>query len=118
MTPRVVLLELPIPPSANRWWRKWQNRMVKSTEARAYQDLVARRLEDVGVPFRQPTHVSVRVVWYRARRSGDLDKRLGVLLDALQGTVFESDAQVTHLEARRVDGDRPRIEVVIQEVAA
>ena len=117
MTPRVVALELPIPPSANRWWRKWRNRMVKSTEALEYQAMVQLRLVQVGVPFRQPTHVSLRLAWYRARRSGDLDKRLGVLLDALQGVVYESDAQITHLEAWRVDGDRPRIELIVQEAS-
>ena len=30
-----MILRLPEPPSANRWWRKFRNRMVLSPEARA-----------------------------------------------------------------------------------
>lgn len=102
---------LPEPPSANRWWRKFRNRMVLSPEARAYKSLVCaahKRTELRG-------DVAVSVTWYRGRKSGDLDKRLGVVLDALQGVAYATDAQITHLTARRIDDPRnARVVVTVQ----
>lgn len=102
-----VTLTLPEPPSANRWWRHVGSRVLLSREAREYKAHVAllctaKRLR----PITAPTPVRVDVTWFRGRRSGDLDKRLGVLLDALQGTAYESDAQIAALSAERID--RPR----------
>lgn len=97
-----ITFTLPEPPSANRWWRKFRNRMVLSPEAREYKSLVClayRRAE-----LRGP--IAVEVVWYRGIRSGDLDKRLGVVLDALQGVAYVNDSQITHLTARRIDDPR------------
>lgn len=93
---------LPVPPSSNRWWRKWKNRMVLSDEARDYKAMVAkayRRAEIRG-------DIAVSLTWYRERRSGDLDKRLGVVLDSLQGIAYATDAQITHLTAKRIDDPR------------
>jgi hypothetical protein len=102
---------LPEPPSANRWWRKFRNRMVLSPEARVYKSDVCkahRRAEIRG-------DIAVNVTWYRGRKSGDLDKRLGVVLDALQGVAYATDAQITSLTARRIDDARnARVVVTVQ----
>jgi Holliday junction resolvase RusA-like endonuclease len=65
--------------------------------------------------IRPPAKVKVSVVWYRERKAGDLDKRIGILLDALQSTAYENDAQVIEIHARREDGDpeHPRIELEV-----
>ena len=113
-------LTLPEPPSANRWWRKWQGRMVLSGEARKYKLLVWGYAMEGRVKGRQlvwdcPLHVSLD--WYRGRKSGDLDKRIGVVLDALQGIAYENDSQIVELTARRFDDkDNPRLEVVVTPV--
>jgi Holliday junction resolvase RusA-like endonuclease len=103
---------LPVPPSANRWWRKWKNRMVLSDEAREYKSLVRmayRRAELQGA-------VTVSIAWYRERRSGDLDKRLGVCLDALQGVAYATDAQITRIIASRFeDPKNPRLIVTVSQ---
>ena len=105
---------LPVPPSSNRWWRKWKNRMVLSDEAREYKSLVAmayRRAEIEG-------DIAISIDWYRARRSGDLDKRVGILCDALQGIAFATDAQITQLSARRFDDPKqPRVIVTVRPAA-
>lgn len=116
-----VRLTLPEPPSANRWWRNVNGRMVTSREAREYKDLVARKRWGLGVTFRKPDTVSVTVVWRRSRKAGDLDKRLGVLLDALQGFVYESDSQVVAIHAARYDAatkDAACVEVTIEPIEA
>lgn len=103
---------LPEPISANRWWRKWRGRMVLSEEARAYKSLVRmayRRAEIVG-------DIAVNLVWYRGRKSGDLDKRIPIVLDALQGVAYSNDSQITSLTARRIDDPRhPRVVVTVSE---
>lgn len=110
-----LTLELPEPPSANRWWRNVNGRMVTSREARAYKQMVGNRLLVLRAkPITSPTPCMVDLTWYRGRKSGDLDKRLGVLLDALQGSAYDSDAQITRIVARREDDPgNPRIIVTV-----
>lgn len=118
--PRRYTLTLPVPPSSNKWWRRAGTHMHKSNEARAYQKMVAGRMLLARVtPIRRPNEVKVEIVWYRERRSGDVDKRQGVVLDALQGTAYENDGQIRTLWATRVDGDDdPRMEITITEIPA
>lgn len=85
--------------------------MHLSNEARAYKASIA-QLRGIAV------HVgSVRITldWYRSRRAGDLDKRIGVCLDALQGVLFDNDSQIVELRATRHDDPtNPRIEVCVE----
>ena len=106
-----IRLTLPEPPSANRWWRRAGTRTHLSNEARAYKARVA---EDHKCVATLDGPVMVSLAWYRSRRSGDLDKRLGVLLDALQGVGYASDSQIVALHAtRHEDKGHPRVEVTI-----
>jgi hypothetical protein len=45
-----------------------------------------------------------------------LDKRLGVLLDSLQGVAYENDSQIVELHATRSDADpkHPRVVVTLR----
>lgn len=104
-------IALPEPPSANRWWRRAGNRIHLSNEARKYKENIA-QLGGRGV---LDGPVRVTVDWYRSRKSGDLDKRLGVVLDALQGVFYASDAQIVALAARRFeDPKNPRVEITVE----
>ncbi len=107
-------LTLPEPPSANRWWRKFRNRMVLSPEARAYKENVAQLAGHYHI---EQGEIRVSIDWYRQRRSGDLDKRVGVALDALQGVLFANDSQIVELHTRRFDDPKkPRIVVTVEKV--
>lgn len=103
----------PLPPSANRYWRYYRGRMVVSDEAAAYKRTVAMLARCDGVT-KLTGPVCVTVAVYRARKSGDLDNRLKVLLDALQGVFYGNDSQVRELHASLHD-DRhdPRVEVSV-----
>lgn len=116
----MLVLTLPEPPSSNRWWRKFNNRMVLSAEARAYKKLVwgyvmERKIRGKKQAWDGP--IAITLDWYRGRKSGDLDKRLGVAIDALQGAVYENDSQIVELVARRFDDKaNPRLEVTVRSL--
>jgi len=111
-SPQVGLrLTLPEPPSANRWWRRAGTHVHLSNEARAYKKQATEDHKGM-TPLDGP--VCVSLAWYRSRRSGDLDKRIGVILDALQGIAYRNDAQIVWLEAsRHEDKTNPRVEATI-----
>lgn len=80
--------------------------MHLSREAKAYKELVsmaAAHYRTNGACVYPTQDVTLVMTWHRGKKVGDLDKRLGVLLDALQGTIYESDAQIVQLWARRCD---------------
>jgi Holliday junction resolvase RusA-like endonuclease len=105
------------PPSANRWWRNVDGRMVTSREARVYKAGVALAVLASRTVRIDTAPIRVTIDWYRGRKSGDLDKRIGVLLDAMQGTVYATDAQIVEIVARRFDDKRnPRVIVSVSEV--
>lgn len=116
----MIRLTLPEPPSANRYYRMAGRHMHHSAEARAYIERVAAVCKVCRVvPIRGP--VGIRFTWYRGRRSGDLDNRLKIILDALQGFCFESDAQVVQITATRHDdkgNGRAEVEVYAVEPLA
>lgn len=105
-TAQTVVLLLPEPPSANRYWRTHGHITYKTREAKAYAELVSAhaRIEQVrdGIAF--PTgDVSIVLVWHRGRKTGDLDNRSKVLYDAMQGTVYTDDKQIAQDWRRRCD---------------
>lgn len=108
-------LTLPMPPSANRYWRKFKNRMVISDEAAAYKREVAALAHEQGAtPIDGNVRVSLDV--YRKQRSGDLDNRIKCTLDALRGLLYHDDKQVVEIHARRFDDKHnPRVELEILE---
>jgi crossover junction endodeoxyribonuclease RusA len=111
-----VSLVLPMPPSANRYWRTYRNVVVVSDEARAYKTGVKESAKEQGA-FILSGPVAVYVDVYRSRKAGDLDNRLKVALDALKGVAFEDDAQVVEIHARRFDDkNNGRIEITIETI--
>ncbi len=110
-----MTLTLPLPPSANVYWRMWRGHMVVSTEAKNYKVAAGWMAKAAGVePLRGAVAVTMTV--YRARKSGDLDNRIKVTMDAMNGIAWEDDSQVVELHAYlRDDKNAPRIELSIQE---
>lgn len=111
-------LTLPYPPSANRLWRNMRGVMVKSEDARQYVLEVAMEARLNGL---KPREGDVKIVldFYRPRKAGDLDNRIKIVLDGLQGVAFRDDSQVIEITARRHDdAKRPRVEAEIVYLAA
>ena len=130
----VVVLELPVPPSSNRYWRSlllkgrskktkanpdgWASVMVRSTEARVYiQNTKVAFHQQIGYEFRPFIgRVAVTITWRRERRAGDLDNRVKILLDAIKGLAYEDDGQIVEEHAYRIDGETPGMTVRIVEL--
>lgn len=105
-------ITLSVPPSANAYWRdrvandprkKAFVQRYQTKEAVDYKKMVKTLSYAAGWrPVQKPSEVSLRIVWHRTQRRGDLDNRLKVLLDALQGTAYVDDSQVAAIEAVRI----------------
>lgn len=97
-------LTLHVPPSANEWHRVVNGRPILSRVARLYTSglsAICQKVEKIPAP----TELSVSITWYRARKSGDVDKRGAVLLDALQGICYDNDSQIKTYSITRDDSD-------------
>lgn len=122
---RVAYVVLPFPPSANAYWRTFRGQVKQSAQGRLYKALVERLLR-ARVPslmtgplnitmdiFRPaPTHAN-----FAKSQARDLDNNNKVLLDALQGVLFENDSQVYRLETEHWDHEpeNPRVQIIIEE---
>lgn len=108
-----VTIKLPYPPSANRYWRVWRGRAVKSSEARAYQAKV-KALWGGTAPASTPVAVTLDVV--RPQKRGDLDNAAKVILDALGGgCAYGDDSQIVELHMYRSDNKKdPCVNVTIE----
>ncbi len=99
-------LILPYPVSANRYWRIWRNRAVRSAQAEAYRETVRRIAQEAGeMPSEGSVAVRLRLI-PKANKDGsasktviDLDNALKVALDALQGIAYHNDRQVRRIAA-------------------
>lgn len=105
---------LPIPPSANRYWQVYNNRIVVTQEAKDYKDEVYLQLKNY-VPLMGDVAVNFTV--FRPARRGDLDNYTKVMFDALNGLVWHDDKQVAEIHSFRADDKHnPRVEFLVYEV--
>ena len=106
--------ELPVPPSANRYWRVWNNRIVVTPEAKSYKQAVYLKLRNYE-PLRGDVAVNFTV--FRPSRRGDLDNYTKIMFDALNGLVWLDDIQVVEIHSFRDDDKKnPRVRVLVYEV--
>lgn len=110
-----IAVTLPVPPSANDYWR-YTGRVFTSKEAGAYKNAV--RLENAFLP-KLDGPVVVNLTVFRPAKRGDLDNFLKVMLDALQGVLYENDNQIVEIHAwREDDKENPRVELLVYPAEA
>ena len=111
-----IRLTLPMPPSANRYWRMGNNRIYRSSEANAYKEQVGWLCKEAGVtPL--TGNVCVSFDFFRPAKRGDTDNFLKIGIDALIGYAYEDDSQIVEIHAMRFDDKAdPRVIVAISEV--
>jgi len=109
-------LTLPIPVSANRYWRHAQGRTYISAEAKAYKAEVVWIAKASGAQL-MDGDLSLTMIVYRPAKRGDLDNFFKLTLDSLQGIVYSNDSQIVRILAERHDDKyNPRVEVEISQV--
>lgn len=101
------MMVFPYPPSANRYWRVWGGRVVRSSEATSYKSIckgiatLSRHAQIDG-----DVHVSVILHPKKTKKGAasktriDLDNALKVVIDAMQGIVYANDSQVVRIVAQ------------------
>jgi len=97
-------IELPYPPSVNRYWRKVGNRMLISKAGRDYKRLVCRATRGLlAQPMRGPLSVAIQAA-PPDNKTRDLDNLLKAPLDALKSAgVYLDDSQIDEIHLYRVD---------------
>ena len=98
----ILALDVPYPPSVNRYWRAFRGRNILSAEARAYRRAItAVMLERKLTPLSGRLAVSV-MLCPPDRRRRDLDNAMKGLLDGLQhGGAYTDDSQIDKLTIER-----------------
>ncbi len=112
----MIELELPYPPSINRYWRHNRGRTHLSKEGRDYQKGVATaRARSSIVTMSENVELMIDLN-PPDRRRRDVDNVLKALLDGLQkGGVLQDDSQVKKLTIEMhepVAGGRCRVSIV------
>lgn len=103
----------PLPPSANKYWRYAGGKVYTTHEAKRYKEVVAMLARVDGAKLLTGP-VAVTVAIYRARKAGDLDNFLKILIDALQGICYRNDSQIVEINAMlHDDRHEPRCEVSV-----
>jgi len=111
-----IQLTLPMPPSLNRYWRKFRNRMVISEAGLVFRAETHAICQNAGItPLQGRITVTVKV--YRPANRGDLDNSLKAILDALNQRAYRDDSQIDELHAYKfLDRKNPRVEVEVREL--
>lgn len=111
----MIRLTLPLPPSANRMWRKAGRVVYRHPDYNQF-------CKDVGdicmmqrvTPIAGNVQATMR--FYFARVNGDLDNRIKPLLDSLKVHAYADDQQVMAFCCERhIDKKQPRVEIELQE---
>lgn len=120
----MIRMTLPLPPSANRYWRSTvvhgRPRVLVSRDGREYQrraELLAAAQLGPGRPhYLKGTRLRAHLLVVTPTWAGDTDNRVKPTLDALQGLVYAKDSQVVDLGrvVRAVDRERPRVDVLVE----
>jgi hypothetical protein len=118
-----LLIELPLPPSANDLWIPARGRIVSSPALRDFTKVAHRHLRALAEEHAlQPITGPVRVIgtYWLETLASDGPNRDKALFDVLQGYVYENDRQVGCWEMQRVfcsdDGLPPRVEFSVTEI--
>jgi crossover junction endodeoxyribonuclease RusA len=98
----LLILNLPLPPSVNTYWRANGKRRFISKEGMLFRENVIDYCIDNKVPSFGDKRLQFQVTLYpRDKRIQDIDNRIKALFDALEGWAYDSDSQIDVLIVQR-----------------
>lgn len=106
----MIELELPMPPSANRYWRYVNGKVLKSKQARDYIKIIGDlwmvyKAQKKAKAFGKDQRLQIYIQVFppnRIRR--DLDNLLKVLMDSLEHAgLFTNDEQIDDIRIMRME---------------
>ena len=98
----MLVLNLPLPPSVNTYWRANGKRRFISKEGMLFRENVIDYCIDNKVPSFGDKRLQFQVTLYpRDKRIQDIDNRIKALFDALEGWAYDSDSQIDVLLVQR-----------------
>ena len=104
----VLTIDVPWPPSINRYWRVWKNRIIISKEGKDYKAhmrkfLHLQLMKETLPLFPQPAKLECQIIAYppdlRKRDSDNISK---VLLDSLNKIIWDDDVQLYRIIVEKV----------------
>jgi len=112
-----ITIELPFPPTVNRYWQVARNRLIKTKRARDYKKIISLELLAEHKSIREwntntsgnrivkdKRTLALSVAVHYPKRSGaltDIDNLLKIMIDCLEGVLFENDRQFRHIQISR-----------------
>ena len=105
--PWEITIEAPWPPSVNRYWRAWRNRMIVSGEGKEYKahmkKHLLKQLDVRDLPlFPKPMRLECSIQAFPPDKRGrDVDNIQKVLLDSLTGIIWKTMSRSTRSVQRR-----------------
>ena len=110
-------LTLPVPPSVNGLYVPVNGRLVLSAAGRDWKRAAAWQARDEWGVGHDPLEggIGMQLIFYRARKRGDLTNLVKATEDALKGIVYVDDEQVIESYQCRMQAVTHRIEVAIWE---
>lgn len=98
----MIEIDLPWPPSANRYWRTFKGRMLISREAREYRAMVESIVSNLQIEKQLGRLEAALATYPPDNRKRDLDNLLKVIFDSLQKShVFQDDSQIDKITIQR-----------------
>lgn len=115
-------LTLPLPPSLNAAYRsvtiRGHGRVLLSKAGRRYKEDIKKAV--MGMESFGSARLAVHYTyWFKDKRRNDLDNRVKLLNDSLEGCLFDNDNQIDLmiLERGGIDRVNPRVEIEIRVIA-
>ena len=122
-----ITIKLPFPPTANKYWQVARNRVIKTKRARNYQlsvhgiILTVNKSRKLGAWRREQEGKTLALsmaVHYPVKPGpdGDIDNLSKILVDSLQGCVFDNDRQLRHIQIskEKAEGKEGSVRVTIK----
>lgn len=110
-------LTLPVPPSANIYWRvnRRTGSIYVSPEGKAYKTEAGWLARAAGIEPITDGEIAVSLTWFRKYKRGDTDNRFKVMFDALNKIAWRDDSQIAEMHVfRRMDRlCEPRMEIEV-----